>query len=44
MFCVDEVFSPMTMACHKAWCHTHFEHFSQIYPQAETLKNLQCEY
>ena len=44
IFCVDEVFSPKTMACHKAWCHTHFEHFSQIYPEVLTLKNLQYEY
>jgi len=43
IFCVDEVFSQITMACHKPWCHTHFEQFSQIYTEVITLKSLQYE-
>lgn len=23
-FCVDEIYSPITMACHRPWCHSHF--------------------
>lgn len=42
-FCVDEIFSPITMACHRAWCHTHFEELSKLYPDILTLKNLQYE-
>jgi hypothetical protein len=40
-FCVDEVFSEKTFACHRAWCHTHFNLFTQIYPECETLYKLQ---
>jgi hypothetical protein len=40
-FCVDEVFSEITFACHRAWCHTHFNLFRQIYPECETLYKLQ---
>ena len=43
MFCVDEVFSYKTMACHRVWCHTHFEELSQIYPECLELKYLQYE-
>jgi hypothetical protein len=42
-FCVDEVFSSVTMACHKPWCHSHFELFVKEYPECEILKNLQYE-
>jgi hypothetical protein len=41
-FCVDEVFSELTFACHKPWVHRHFESFKKIYPEVETLLNLQC--
>jgi hypothetical protein len=40
-FCVDEVFSEITFACHRAWCHIHFNLFRQIYPECETLYKLQ---
>jgi hypothetical protein len=40
-FCVDEVFSEVTFACHKPWVHSHFEVFKNIYPEVETLFNLQ---
>lgn len=40
-FCVDEVFSETTFACHRVWCHTHFNLFTQIYPECETLYKLQ---
>jgi len=43
IFCVDEVFSDVTMACHKTWCHNHFDFFSKIYPECITLKELQLE-
>jgi len=42
-FCVDEVFSQITMACHKPWLNLHFEKFVKIYPECEILKNLQYE-
>jgi hypothetical protein len=42
-FCVDEVFSPITMACHKPWNHAHFKQFIQVYPECEILFNLQSE-
>jgi hypothetical protein len=42
-FCVDEVFSLITMACHRPWCHSHFSLLSQEYPECEILKNLQYE-
>lgn len=44
MFCVDEVFSPVTMACHNNWRHYHFDDFIKIYPEAIILKELQKEY
>ena len=40
-FCVDEVFSHETLASHKAWCHSHFESFSKLYPECIILKKLQ---
>lgn len=42
-FCVDEIFSPITMACHKPWSHSHFPLLVQEYPECEMLKNLQYE-
>ena len=42
-FCVDEVYSPITMACHKPWSHSHFQLLAQEYPECEILKNLQYE-
>lgn len=40
-FCVDEVFTFSTMACHKPWCHHHFNQFVAIYPECLILKDLQ---
>lgn len=40
-FCVDEVFSNVTFACHKPWVHSHYEQFKNLYPECEILKNLQ---
>lgn len=42
-FCVDEVFSPVTMACHQAWCHAHFVELARLYPICEELVALQSE-
>ena len=42
-FCVAEVFSPLTFACHKPWEHSHFDLFKSIYPDVETLRNLQFD-
>jgi hypothetical protein len=41
-FCVDEVFSEVTFACHKPWVHSHYDLFKTIYPEVEILKILQC--
>lgn len=41
LFCVDEIFSEITMACHKNWVHTHFERFSELYPECKILRELQ---
>jgi len=43
LFCVDEVFSPITLACHKPWFHHHYNELIKIYPEIETLKSLQSE-
>ena len=40
-FCVDEVFSDLALACHRPWFYSHFEIFSQIYPECKILKDLQ---
>jgi hypothetical protein len=40
-FCVDEVFTQFTMACHRPWCHDHFNKLVEIYPECGVLKNLQ---
>jgi hypothetical protein len=40
-FCVDEVFSPITMACHQVWSHAHFDKLAEIYPECKTLRDLQ---
>lgn len=40
-FCVDEVFSEIAFACHKPWCHEHYDSFKNIYPEVEILRNLQ---
>jgi len=42
-FCVDEVFSPLTMACHKPWATLHYPEFVKLYPECEILRNLQEE-
>ena len=41
MFCVDEVFNSITLACHKPWNHSHYEEFKLLYPEVEILRNLQ---
>jgi hypothetical protein len=43
LFCVDEVFTSITMACHKPWVHSFYQEFVDIYPECEDLKNLQYE-
>lgn len=40
-FCVDEVISEITLACHRVWCHQHYNIFKLIYPEVEILYNLQ---
>ena len=40
-FCVDEVFSEVTLACHKPWVHAHYEKFKILYPECEQLRELQ---
>jgi hypothetical protein len=40
-FCVDEVFSDVSFACHKPWVHNHYEIFKTIHPECEQLKELQ---
>jgi hypothetical protein len=42
LFCVDEVFSQVTLACHKPWVTDHYEEFKKIYPEVEILKSLQA--
>jgi hypothetical protein len=42
-FCVDETFSPLTMACHRPWVTPHYPEFVKLYPECEQLKNLQEE-
>jgi hypothetical protein len=42
-FCVDEVYSPITMSCHRPWEHLHFPLLLEKYPECEILKNLQYE-
>lgn len=41
IFCVDEVFSPITMACHNFWRHRHFNLLCELYPECKVLYNLQ---
>jgi len=41
MFCVDEIFNPTTMACHRPWCHSHFNQLCEIYPECKQLYELQ---
>lgn len=41
VFCVDEVFSPFAIACHRVWCHSHYSEFAKLYPEVEELRNLQ---
>jgi len=41
-FCVDEVFSEVTFACHKPWFPKHYDLFKQYYPEVEILKSLQA--
>jgi hypothetical protein len=41
VFCVDEVFSPISFGAHKPWTHTHYQEFVKIHPEVQILKNLQ---
>ena len=43
LFCVDEVFSPISFGCHKTWCHPHFAEIVKMHPEAQTLFDLQGE-
>jgi hypothetical protein len=43
LFCVDEIFSPVTMACHNFWRHSHFHMFCELYPECKILYELQDE-
>jgi hypothetical protein len=42
-FCVDEIFTPVTMACHRVWCHGHFAEIARLYPICQELYDLQAE-
>lgn len=39
-FCVEEVFSEWTFGCHKPWFHDHYTRFKELYPEVETLRQL----
>jgi hypothetical protein len=41
LFCVAEVMSPVTMACHNFWRTSCSEALCELYPEGEILKNLQ---
>jgi hypothetical protein len=41
LFCVDEVFSPISFGAHRPWCHKHFDRLVKIHPEVQTLKDLQ---
>ena len=41
LFCVDEVFSPTTIACHNFWRNSYCNKLYELYPECEILKNLQ---
>lgn len=43
IFCVDEVFSLITISCHRPWCHSHYGELIKIYPECEVLRSLQFE-
>jgi hypothetical protein len=40
-FCVDEVFSEITFACHKPWFNPNYNLFKTLYPEVEILQKLQ---
>jgi hypothetical protein len=40
-FCVGEVYSDVTLACHQPWSSKHFSEFKKIYPESQTLFELQ---
>ncbi len=42
-FCVDEVFSPISFGCHRAWCHSHFGELVKLHPELQKLYELQGE-
>ena len=41
LFCVDEVITPITMACHNFWRTPYYNTLCELYPECEILKNLQ---
>ena len=41
LFCVDEVFSPMTMACHNFWRRPYSSQLYDLYPECKILRSLQ---
>lgn len=41
LFSVDEVFSPITLGCHKVWISSHYLKFVEIFPEVEQLRSLQ---
>lgn len=43
MFCVDEIYTELTMACHKPWGNRNYNEFIKIYPECLILESLQCE-
>ena len=40
LFCVDEVFSPISFGAHRPWCHTHFDRLVKIHPDLQILRQL----
>lgn len=41
LFSVDEVFSAISVGCHKPWVHSHFAEFVKLHPEIQLLKDLQ---
>lgn len=42
-FCVDEIYTEITMACHKPWGNVNYDEFVKIYPECLVLESLQGE-
>ena len=41
LFSVDEVFSAISVGCHKPWVHSHYAEFVKLHPEVQVLKDLQ---